>query len=52
MIAVAWGERVMKRFAEGEYRDQSLLFPERLDAWIAEDDPMRAVDAFVDELGY
>jgi transposase len=31
-------------------RDQSVLFPERLDDWIAEDNPVRAVDVFVDEL--
>src|SRR5499433_4564821 len=42
----------MKRFVEGECRDQSVLFPERLDEWIAEDNPVRAVDAFVDELGF
>jgi transposase len=40
----------MKRFIEGESRTQSTLFPERLDDWIAEDNPVRAVDAFVDEL--
>ncbi len=40
----------MKRFIEGEARTQSVLFPERLDDWIAEDNPVRAVDAFVDEL--
>jgi len=42
----------MKRFVEGECRDQSVLFPERLDDWIAEDNPVRAVDAFVEELEY
>jgi len=46
------GERAMKRFVEGECRDQSVLFPERLDDWIAEDNPLRAVDAFVDELEF
>lgn len=40
----------MKRFIEGESRDQSVLFPERLDDWIAADNPVRAVDAFVEEL--
>ena len=40
----------MKRFVEAECRDQSVLFPERLDDWIADDNPVRAVDAFVDEL--
>ena len=29
-----------------------MLFPERLDDWIAEDNPVRAVDAFVDELDF
>jgi len=40
----------MSRFIEGEARTQSLLFPERLDDWIAEDNPLRVIDAFVDEL--
>ncbi len=40
----------MKRFIEGECREQTTLLPERLDDWIAEDNPVRAVDAFVDEL--
>jgi hypothetical protein len=32
----------MSRFIEGEARSQSLLFPERLDDWIEEDNPVRA----------
>jgi len=40
----------MKRFIEGQDRTQSVLFPERLDEWIDEDNPVRAVDLFVDEL--
>jgi len=40
----------MSRFIEGEARTQSLLFPERLDEWIEEDNPVRDIDAFVDEL--
>ena len=39
----------MKRFVEGEDRSQSTLFPERLDDYIAEDNPVRVIDAFVDE---
>jgi hypothetical protein len=39
----------MSRFIEGEPRSQSVSFPERLDGWIAEDNPVRAVDAFVEE---
>jgi hypothetical protein len=40
----------MRRSIEGESRAQATLFPERLDDWIAEDNPVRAVDAFVDAL--
>jgi transposase len=40
----------MKRFIEGEDRNQQTLLPEYLDDYIAEDNPVRAVDAFVDEL--
>ena len=40
----------MKRFIEGEDRSQSTLFPERLDDYITEDNAVRVVDAFVDNL--
>lgn len=40
----------MKRFIEGNDRSQSTLFPERLDDYINDDNPVRAVDVFVDEL--
>lgn len=40
----------MTRFIEGEERSQSVLFPERLEDWIAEDNPVRVVDVFIDEL--
>jgi transposase len=40
----------MKRFIEGEDRNQSTLFPECLDDYIAEDNPVRVVDVFVDAL--
>ncbi len=39
----------MKRFIEGESRGQSVLFPDRLDDYIGEDNPVRAIDVFVDE---
>jgi len=42
----------MKRYVEGENRSQSTLFPERLDDYIAEDNPVRVVDVFVDELDF
>jgi transposase len=41
---------MMKRFIEGVDRGQSTLFPERLEDWITEDNPVRVVDVFVDEL--
>ena len=40
----------MGRYIEGQERTQSTLFPERLDDWIDEDNPVRAVDVFVDAL--
>ncbi|WP_445145027.1 IS1182 family transposase [Dyella sp. Tek66A03] len=40
----------MKRFVEGADRSQSVLFPERLDDYIDDDNPVRVVDVFVDEL--
>jgi len=40
----------MKRFIEGVDRSQTTLFPDRLEDWINEDNPVRAIDVFVDEL--
>jgi transposase len=40
----------MKRFIEREERSQVTLLPECLDDYIAEDNPIRVVDAFVEEL--
>jgi transposase len=40
----------MKRYVEGEDRSQATLFPERLDDYIAEDNPVRVIDVFIDEL--
>jgi transposase len=40
----------MSRYVEGQDRTQSILFPERLDDYIDEDNPVRAVDVFVEEL--
>jgi len=40
----------MRRFVEGIDRGQTTLFPECLEDWIDEDNPVRAIDAFVDEL--
>jgi transposase len=40
----------MRRFVEGMDRGQSTLFPECLEDWIVEDNPVRVIDVFVDEL--
>src|SRR5215468_9276667 len=40
----------MKRFVEGIDRSQSTLFPECLEDWIDEDNPVRVIDVFVDDL--
>src|SRR6266851_8150120 len=40
----------MKRFIEGEDRAQITLLPECLDDYIAEDNPVRVVEVFVDQL--
>jgi transposase len=40
----------MKRFIEGEERSQITLLPECLDDYIADENPVRVVDVFVDEL--
>lgn len=40
----------MGRFIEGENRRERLLLPDCLDDYVAEDNPVRVVDVFVDEL--
>ena len=40
----------MKRFIQGEHRGQSTLLPESLDDYVSDSNPVRVVDAFVDEL--
>ena len=40
----------MKRFIEGEERTQITLMPECLEDYVAEDNPVRVVEAFVNEL--
>jgi len=40
----------MKRFIEGETRTQVTLLPECLDDYVTEENPVRVVDVFVDEL--
>jgi transposase len=40
----------MRRFVTGVDRGQATLFPECLQDWIDQDNPVRAIDAFVDKL--
>ncbi len=40
----------MARFVEGEDRSQVALLPECLDDFVAEDNPVRVIDAFIGEL--
>src|SRR5471030_1173768 len=40
----------MGRFVEGEDRRQGVLLPEYLDDYVSEEDPVRVIDVFVDEL--
>ena len=42
----------MKRFIEGQSREQVTLLPECLDDFVGEDNPVRFVDAFVEELDF
>ncbi len=40
----------MTDFIEGEARTQATLFPERLDDYITEENPVRVIDVFIDSL--
>ena len=40
----------MSGFIEGEDRTQATLFPERIDDYVAEDNPVRVIDVFIDDL--
>ena len=40
----------MSGFIKGESRSQITLFPEAIDEYIEEDNPVRVVDVFVDDL--
>jgi transposase len=40
----------MGRFVEGEDRRQSFLLPQSLDDYVAEDNPVRVIEVFIDEL--
>ena len=40
----------MKRFVEGEDRRQAALLPHCLDDYVRENNPVRVIEAFIDEL--
>jgi len=40
----------MNRFVEGEDRRQGALLPHCLDDYVTENDPVRVIEAFIDEL--
>ena len=40
----------MNRFITAEARAQATLFPERIDDYIDEENPVRVVDVFVDSI--
>jgi transposase len=40
----------MKRFVEGENRQRMILLPDCLDDYVVEDNPVRVIDVFIDEL--
>ena len=42
----------MKRFIKGQARDQSTRFREYLVDWVDEDNPVRVIHAFLDDLGH
>lgn len=40
----------MKRFIQGSDRTQGILRPERLDDYVTDENPIRAIDVIADEL--
>jgi transposase len=40
----------MKRFIEGEDRRQATLLPDCLEAYVSDDNPVRVIEVFIDEL--
>jgi transposase len=40
----------MKRFIQGRDRTQGILLPEQVDDYVTDENPVRVIDVFVDEL--
>jgi hypothetical protein len=51
MYAFGKSEAGMSGYIEGTDRDQTTLFPDRLEDWIIEDNPVRVIDVVVDDQG-
>ena len=50
MILARFGEESDGRLIEGMDRGQNTIFPECLEDWIGQDNPVRVIDAFVEQL--
>ncbi|MET3121592.1 hypothetical protein AAKU67_001180, partial [Oxalobacteraceae bacterium GrIS 2.11] len=51
LIVISTHDEVrMKRFIQGENRKQSTLLPEMLDDYVTQENPVRVVDVFIDNL--
>ena len=50
IVVISAHEVEMSRFVEGEDRTQQVLLPPSLEDYIDEDNPVRVVDAYIDEL--
>lgn len=42
----------MKRFVQGVDRTEAVLLPDQLDEYVTENNPVRVIDVFVDELDW
>jgi transposase len=40
----------LKEHMSGLHRDQTILFPDRLDKYVGEENPVRFIDAFIESL--
>lgn len=49
-MCIRFGEIGLSRFIQGVDREQVTLFPESLDEYVNDDNPVRAIDAFIDTL--
>ena len=50
MILARFGEESDGRLIEGMDRGQNTIFPECLEDWIGQHNPVRVIDAFVEQL--